>query len=296
MTTNLTDDNNCIQSGLRADIMRCSMENKNLLAKKGSIYVGTGDTQTIDGQTIYKTECLELGNNGEVLQAINGDLQYGKLTNDNFDSSTNYTFLKKTWDSYKINKDQLSGTFSNLTVDENNFSRTENYSNLIRVSSGASSATTSWGASINLKKDEQGLLSLNCENYVPPLKRISVVFGNVKTADSGIYGATLRFEYIAAQSETFSPNSALKKYVGYFGKVESENGLTWKGWCLPSSFEVSTNSGANGIGLYRSPLYINVYDSGYELDFEIKYYRYDGDQGVTLLHDKPTVDTSKQVF
>lgn len=48
------DNDGFIANGLRADIMRKSIENKNLLSIKGSLYVGTGvsDSTTIDGQTI----------------------------------------------------------------------------------------------------------------------------------------------------------------------------------------------------------------------------------------------------
>ena len=48
------DNDGFVVNGLRADIMRKSIENKNLLSIKGSLYVGTGvsDTTTIDGQTV----------------------------------------------------------------------------------------------------------------------------------------------------------------------------------------------------------------------------------------------------
>lgn len=48
------DNDGFIINGLRADIMRKGIENKNLLSIKGSLYVGTGvlDSTTIDGQTI----------------------------------------------------------------------------------------------------------------------------------------------------------------------------------------------------------------------------------------------------
>ena len=64
------DSNNCIPTGLRADIMRSSMENKNLLSKKGSIYVGTGETVTVGGEKIYKTKALELGSSGQVFALV----------------------------------------------------------------------------------------------------------------------------------------------------------------------------------------------------------------------------------
>ena len=54
----ITDENNRISAGLRADVMRSAMENKELLAAKGSIYVGTGQTVSVGGVAIPKTEAL----------------------------------------------------------------------------------------------------------------------------------------------------------------------------------------------------------------------------------------------
>lgn len=53
----------------RADIMRKSMENKNMLSEKGSIYVGTGRTNTTDGNTTAETKALPVGADGQVLIA-----------------------------------------------------------------------------------------------------------------------------------------------------------------------------------------------------------------------------------
>lgn len=66
---------NTIPAGLRADIMRCSMENKNLLQTKGAIYVGTGEVlQLGDGNdsdiTVAKTEALDPGTNGYPLVSL----------------------------------------------------------------------------------------------------------------------------------------------------------------------------------------------------------------------------------
>ena len=90
---NITDDNGAIQTGLRADIMRKSMENKNLLSSKGSIYVGTGDTNNVvvSGSTVSipKTAALTVGNQNEVLSVgANNTLQYSKITPDMMSSST----------------------------------------------------------------------------------------------------------------------------------------------------------------------------------------------------------------
>ena len=43
-----------IENGLRADIMRKRMEDKNALQNKGSLYVGTGNKETIENKDIYK--------------------------------------------------------------------------------------------------------------------------------------------------------------------------------------------------------------------------------------------------
>lgn len=80
----ITDDNGAIQTGLRADVMRKSMENKNLLSSKGSIYVGTGDTNdvVVSGSTVSipKTAALTVGNQNEVLSVgTNNTLQYSKI-------------------------------------------------------------------------------------------------------------------------------------------------------------------------------------------------------------------------
>jgi len=48
-----------IDNGLRADIMRKRMEDKNTLSHKGSLYVGTGEKETINGVDIYKTQELQ---------------------------------------------------------------------------------------------------------------------------------------------------------------------------------------------------------------------------------------------
>lgn len=142
MATNLTDDNNCIQPGLRADIMRSSMENKNLLAKKGSIYVGTGKAQTVGGQTIPTTEALQIGSNNEVLRVEDGNLKYGKLINGNFDPYTTYLNLTNTVQSVAIKPSQISGEYSGLALKNKNISTSEQYSNLVLVGSDSNRNTS----------------------------------------------------------------------------------------------------------------------------------------------------------
>lgn len=75
-----------------ANVMRCSMENKNLLAKKGALYIGTGDTTELtvpgegnDGkQQVAITDVLLPGEENEFLSVgpddtANQKLRYRKL-------------------------------------------------------------------------------------------------------------------------------------------------------------------------------------------------------------------------
>ena len=87
-----------IPNNTEAINFRQSVENKNLLAEKGSIYIGTG--QYIDlgeGKKIAKTTALAAGDPNTVLQVVqDGEgktLQYGKLTTDNIDQN-NFTSPK----------------------------------------------------------------------------------------------------------------------------------------------------------------------------------------------------------
>ena len=127
------DSNNCIPTGLRADIMRSSMENKNLLSKKGSIYVGTGETVTVGGEKIYKTKALELGSSGQVLIVKDGELKYSTLTNESFDAGIDYTALRNnTFKNYKLAAGNFNatGSYSNILLSNANFSSDINYKNL----------------------------------------------------------------------------------------------------------------------------------------------------------------------
>ena len=78
------NNNNQIENGLRADIMRKAMETKALLSAKGSIYVGTGESETVGGEALPKTKALTIGGNGDFLKVVNGDLAYGKIDNSDF--------------------------------------------------------------------------------------------------------------------------------------------------------------------------------------------------------------------
>lgn len=92
---NNTTNNGFIENGLRADIMRHSMENKNLLNTKGSIYVGTGRKTTITtSQGDYNvpiTTSLPCGANNTVLTADSSEptgLKYKKITKDMLDETS----------------------------------------------------------------------------------------------------------------------------------------------------------------------------------------------------------------
>ena len=45
---------------IRADIMTARIEDKNLLTKKGDIYVGTGATTSYDGTDVYQTKAMNI--------------------------------------------------------------------------------------------------------------------------------------------------------------------------------------------------------------------------------------------
>ena len=85
----IVNGENTIPSGLASDLMRMSMENKNLLKTKGSIYVGTGRTNK-DGVAI--TEALKPGEPNTVLTVLDseGTLGYSKVTPQMMNSGTYY--------------------------------------------------------------------------------------------------------------------------------------------------------------------------------------------------------------
>lgn len=79
------DRDNCILNNLRADVMRKSIENKNLLTSKGSMYVGTGNVETITiGDNLYVTPItaeLSTQDQGQILAdtvlTVQSAVQYG---------------------------------------------------------------------------------------------------------------------------------------------------------------------------------------------------------------------------
>ena len=93
------NENGIIPNNTSAQSFRQSVENKNLLATKGSIYIGTGNANT-DSSAI--TTALAAGGLNTVLQ-VGGEkgLQYGKLTTDNVDKNN---FISPRADTIKVNE------------------------------------------------------------------------------------------------------------------------------------------------------------------------------------------------
>lgn len=92
------NENGIIPNNTAAKIFRQSIENKNLLAEKGSIYVGTGEHIDVnDNKSPFTTAALAAGGLNTVLQVVqDGEgktIQYGKLTTDNIDQN-NFTSPK----------------------------------------------------------------------------------------------------------------------------------------------------------------------------------------------------------
>lgn len=97
------NENGIIPNNTSAQSFRQSVENKNLLAEKGSIYVGTGNANT-DGSA--KTAALAAGDPNTVLQVGEGKtLKYGKLTKDNIDQNN---FISPKADKIKVQDNYCS--------------------------------------------------------------------------------------------------------------------------------------------------------------------------------------------
>ena len=267
------DNNNRILSGLRADIMRNLMENKNLLNKKGMIYVGTGIIDTLGGETVYRTTALELGTEGQLLKNINGSLAYAKLANDNLDSTTNYSNLTTTFQNFSLLPSQISGSFSSLRINKENFSSDQSYLNLLHYS--GDNIIGPWGCSLSLGLNENKYFGIRLKSPVVPIMRYSVIFTGVASEDIGFTGGTLIFNHIMRKG-TYSIYAVLKDYVDQSGAIVSESGLNWAGWCLPSCIE-----GSPGVlhMAHREPLKIEVKDNGTS-DLECNIYMYDDAAGV----------------
>lgn len=98
------NENGIIPNNTSAQSFRQSVENKNLLAEKGSIYIGTGNANTNDGPAI--TAALAAGDLNTVLQVgEEKTLKYGKLTTDNIDKNN---FISPRADTIKVQDNYCS--------------------------------------------------------------------------------------------------------------------------------------------------------------------------------------------
>lgn len=152
----IIDSNNCIPSELRTDIMRQSMEDKNLLSTKGSIYVGAGESITVGGKEIYKTKALAFESNWSFLQAQNNDLVFSRvLSPQNFNSSTAYTNFQKTWDNFSSKNDLFtkSAVYTNLKLTDRNFSSYEKYPSIYFIDQRESSTDLGVWSSLSATQD-----------------------------------------------------------------------------------------------------------------------------------------------
>lgn len=68
-----------IPAGLRADVMRQRMEDKNTIKVPGALYVGGPTSVTVGGETFYPTVRLEPGPSGWPLVSMGNTVTYAQL-------------------------------------------------------------------------------------------------------------------------------------------------------------------------------------------------------------------------
>ena len=246
----IIDSNNCIPSGLRVDIMRHSMENKNLLSAKGSIYVGTGETVTVGGEKIYKTRALVPGSVNTILQVKNGDLGYDTIRDVTINSSVNYTNLNYTLNNLKLINSQFnsSSEYTNLKITDQNFDADQKstITTNIRIikSEGTSCALMQGGSvsrSIELAQDAFGKFLLSYKGgdsglYLHKLT-LRLTWPNSEQV-SGFMVTYLSFSFINNESGDYeitndsSLTTLLKALIG--SRVISGN-TSYTGFLAPSS-------------------------------------------------------------
>lgn len=119
MTSYVLEDDSIFPNNQRADVMRHSLENKNLLSKRGSIYVGTGTNHAVgdSGINVANTSVL---NPPEVSNVISDD--YIIVTNHSATNGLEYKALSNiiVGNSDKIyitsNVANLSDGYKNITI------------------------------------------------------------------------------------------------------------------------------------------------------------------------------------
>ena len=97
MSTSLIDSNGFINPGLSSNLMRLSIETKNLLKNKGDIYIGGSEKIRVNyGEEIIifrKIEKLSAGNNNSVFCKISsgsGGISWSRLNYRYFSSANTY--------------------------------------------------------------------------------------------------------------------------------------------------------------------------------------------------------------
>ncbi len=140
-----------IAPGLRADVMRKLMETKNTLSQKGSIYVGTGnkETITVGGDTceVYETEALAPGDAGSFLLSSGAGIHYSK--------NLIYDFQRK---ELEVGNILSSGTVSATTVSATTVSATT-----------VSASGAVQGSSFNATSDErlkENIVDYRCDGSI----------------------------------------------------------------------------------------------------------------------------------
>lgn len=150
-----TTTNGNIETNLRADIMRSSIENKNLLTSGHSIYVGAGEVNS-NGTAI--TSEFKIENNNSLVFVSGTEMKSSTLLpNKSFLKTSVYDSLKLTWKSYAVQDSNFSSgeTYSNLKLKNDNFSSDDKYSQISFQGSDV-------GVSVLIKN--VGILSLREQN------------------------------------------------------------------------------------------------------------------------------------
>ena len=178
-------DNVTIDSGLRADIMRCQMESKNTLTQNGSIYVGVGRA---DSSGIAYTKELRSGNQYQCLKVINadGDIGYGYLDWNNFNGGLNIN-------NGSLNIAGVNGTMPILKIDNLGCLRVESTGicllNVTQMNFYWTSANPYSGETIVFNHTTSGTMDGNTYSFGYKS------FINEITHDTG-YGWVLRNKYL----------------------------------------------------------------------------------------------------
>lgn len=159
-----TTNEGCINLGLQANIMRHSIENKNLLQTKTSIYVGTGETS----ENVSKTLSLSANQVGSFFNSTgkDGELKISNFLNgENFNPDEIYTNLQNTWNNYQIQDKNFDPnvSYSNLKLTNNNFSSTDSYPAISFLTEAEDPIQIgNWGT-LQLQNDSNSKLSLVTE-------------------------------------------------------------------------------------------------------------------------------------